>query len=84
MGFDKVFLENGGESGYLRGTHFMSACEAIVVKKVFVDISEAAVIAGCSVKRFRSIAEVKRIPIVQLGQKFFVLRSHFEQLPKTK
>jgi len=61
---------------------YMSSCEAVVVKKAFLDISEAATIAGCSVQHLRTIVENQRLSVVQIGQKFFILKADFERLAK--
>ena len=66
--------------GVFKINTFMSSCEAVVVKKAFLDISEAAGIAGCSVKRLRTLVQNERISVVQIGQKFFILKADFEQI----
>lgn len=43
-------------------------------KRTFLNISTAAEEAGFSLRHFRRIIEEDRIPIIQIGRKFFVLR----------
>ena len=45
--------------------------------KMFLDISTAAEMAGFSIRHFRRIIEEDRIPIVQIGRKFFILGRDF-------
>ena len=46
-------------------------------KKMFLDIPNAAGMAGFSVRHFRRIIEEDAIPIVQIGRKFFILGKDF-------
>ncbi len=46
--------------------------------KMFLDISTAAEMAGFSIRHFRRIIEEDRIPIVQIGRKFFILGRDFQ------
>ena len=46
-------------------------------KRMFLDIPNAAGLAGFSVRHFRRIIEEDRIPIVQIGRKFFILGREF-------
>ena len=48
-------------------------------KKMFLDIPNAAGMAGFSVRHFRRIIEEERIRIVQIGRKFFIMGSDFER-----
>jgi hypothetical protein len=48
-------------------------------KKMFLDIPNAAGMAGFSVRHFRRIIEEERIRIVQIGRKFFILGADFER-----
>jgi excisionase family DNA binding protein len=57
----------------------MKATEGIVVKRTFLDIPNAAEMAGFSVRHFRRIIEDEQIRIVQIGRKFFILASDFER-----
>ena len=57
----------------------MRATEAEPVKKTFLDIPNAAGLAGFSVRHFRRIIEEERIRIVQIGRKFFILGADFER-----
>ena len=45
--------------------------------KMFLDIPTAAELAGFSIRHFRRIIEEDRIPIVQIGRKFFILGKDF-------
>ena len=45
--------------------------------KMFLDIPTAADMAGFSLRHFRRIIEEDRIPIVQIGRKFFILGRDF-------
>jgi hypothetical protein len=45
--------------------------------KMFLDIPTAASMAGFSLRHFRRIMEEDRIPIVQIGRKFFILGRDF-------
>jgi Helix-turn-helix domain len=57
----------------------MKATETVGVKKTFLDIPNAAQLAGFSVRHFRRIIEDERIRIVQIGRKFFILGADFER-----
>ena len=52
-------------------------------KKMFLDIPNAAELAGFSVRHFRRIIEEERIRIVQIGRKFFILGTDFEKWQAT-
>lgn len=52
--------------------------------KMFLDIPTAAESAGFSIRHFRRVIEEDRIPIVQIGRKFFILGRDFEQWQQTK
>ena len=45
--------------------------------KMFLDVPTAAELAGFSIRHFRRIIEEDRIPIVQIGRKFFILGRDF-------
>jgi hypothetical protein len=45
--------------------------------KMFLDIPTAAAMAGFSLRHFRRIIEEDRIPIMQIGRKFFILGRDF-------
>ena len=45
--------------------------------KMFLDIPTAAGMAGFSLRHFRRIIEEDRIPIIQIGRKFFILGRDF-------
>jgi hypothetical protein len=52
--------------------------------KMFLDIPTAAEMAGFSLRHFRRIIEEDRIPIVQIGRKFFILGRDFTSWQETK
>jgi hypothetical protein len=45
--------------------------------KMFLDVPTAAEMAGFSIRHFRRIIEEDRIPIMQIGRKFFILSRDF-------
>jgi hypothetical protein len=62
----------------------MKATAAGETKKMFLDIPNAAGLAGFSVRHFRRIIEEERIRIVQIGRKFFILGADFERWQASK
>jgi excisionase family DNA binding protein len=58
--------------------------EGYAPKRTFLDIPNAAELAGFSVRHFRRIIEEERIRIVQIGRKFFILGADFERWQATK
>jgi hypothetical protein len=62
----------------------MKATDGIGVKRTFLDIPNAAEMAGFSVRHFRRIIEDERIRIVQIGRKFFILGADFERWQSAK
>ena len=52
--------------------------------KMFLDIPTAAEMAGFSLRHFRRIIEEDRIPIIQIGRKFFILGRDFSSWQETK
>jgi hypothetical protein len=52
--------------------------------KMFLDIPTAAELAGFSIRHFRRIIEEDRIPIVQIGRKFFILGRDFTTWESSK
>ena len=48
-------------------------------KRMFLDIPNAAGIAGFSVRHFRRIIEEEQMKIVQIGRKFFIMGTDFER-----
>jgi len=52
--------------------------------KMFMDIPTAAELAGFSIRHFRRIIEEDRIPIVQIGRKFFILGRDFSTWESSK
>jgi len=61
----------------------MKSTEGVVVKRIFLDIPNAAQMAGFSVRHFRRIIEEQQIRIVQIGRKFFILGADFERWQAT-
>ena len=61
----------------------MNPSEALTPKRLFLDIPNAAGLAGFSVRHFRRIIEEERIRIVQIGRKFFILGADFERWQAT-
>jgi hypothetical protein len=57
----------------------MKATESSSAKRMFLDIPNAAGLAGFSVRHFRRIIEEERIRIVQIGRKFFIMGADFER-----
>lgn len=47
--------------------------------RMFLDIPRAAQLAGFSTRHFRRIIEEDHIRIVEIGRKFFILGTDFEQ-----
>ena len=62
----------------------MKATGGTTSKKMFLDIPNAAGLAGFSVRHFRRIIEDERIRIVQIGRKFFIMGSDFERWQASK
>ena len=62
----------------------MKSTEGMTVKKTFLDIPNAAELAGFSVRHFRRIIEEEGIRIVQIGRKFFILGADFERWQAAK
>ena len=62
----------------------MKPTDGCTVKRTFLDIPNAAGLAGFSVRHFRRIIEEERIRIVQIGRKFFILGSDFERWQASK
>jgi hypothetical protein len=52
--------------------------------KTFLDIPTAAEMAGFSIRHFRRIIEEDRIPIIQIGRKFFILGRDFSNWETSK
>ena len=52
--------------------------------KMFLDIPNAAQMAGFSIRNFLRIVKEDRIPIVQIGKKFFILGRDFEAWEQSK
>ena len=57
----------------------MRSTEGSAPKRMFLDIPNAAGLAGFSVRHFRRIIEEERIRIIQIGRKFFILGADFER-----
>ena len=62
----------------------MKSTVECATKRTFLDIPNAAELAGFSVRHFRRIIEEDRIPIVQIGRKFFILGRDFTTWESTK
>jgi excisionase family DNA binding protein len=62
----------------------MKSTEGVAVKRTFLDIPNAAELAGFSVRHFRRIIEEEQIRIVQIGRKFFILGADFEKWQAAK
>ena len=62
----------------------MKSTDGVGVKKTFLDIPNAAELAGFSVRHFRRIIEDERMRIVQIGRKFFILGTDFERWQAAK
>ena len=54
------------------------------MQKRFWDIPSAAVQAGFSSRHFRRIIEEDRIPVMQIGRKFFIVGRDFEAWQVTR
>ena len=62
----------------------MGSTDESTTKRTFLDIPNAAELAGFSVRHFRRIIEDERIRIVQIGRKFFILGADFERWQSSK
>jgi len=56
-----------------------STTTAEAPKKTFLDIPNAAGLAGFSVRHFRRIIEDERIRVLEIGRKFFILSADFDR-----
>ena len=56
----------------------------VTAKKTFLEIPNAAHLAGFSVRHFRRIIDDERIQIVQIGRKFFILTRDFQRWQSTR
>jgi hypothetical protein len=65
-------------------TETATATETQPRTKMFLDIPTAAEMAGFSIRHFRRIIEEDRIPIVQIGRKFFILGRDFTNWETSK
>ena len=61
----------------------MKPSTSFAPKRMFLDIPNAAELAGFSVRHFRRIIEDESIRIVQIGRKFFILGADFEKWQET-
>jgi hypothetical protein len=57
----------------------MRSTDGVGVKRMFLDIPNAAGLAGFSVRHFRRIIEDERMRIIPIGRKFFILGRDFER-----
>ena len=62
----------------------MKSTVECATKRTFLDIPNAAELAGFSVRHFRRIIEEEQIRIVQIGRKFFILGADFERWQSSK
>ncbi len=62
----------------------MKSTAECATKRTFLDIPNAAELAGFSVRHFRRIIEEEQIRIVQIGRKFFILGADFERWQSSK
>jgi hypothetical protein len=62
----------------------MKSTQTSGVIKTFLDIPNAAQLAGFSVRHFRRIIEDEQIRIVQIGRKFFILGADFQRWQESK
>jgi len=53
-------------------------------QKYFLDIPTAALQAGYSSRHFRRIIEEDRIPVMQIGRKFFIVASDLQEWIATR
>ena len=51
----------------------------VLTNKTFLEIPNAAQMAGFSVRHFRRIIDEEQIQIVQIGRKFFILNKDFQR-----
>ena len=59
------------------------AQDGLTPKKTFLDIPNAAGMAGFSVRHFRRIIEDERIRVLSIGRKFFILSADFDRWQMT-
>lgn len=57
----------------------MKVSEGCAENRVFLDIPNAAEIAGFSERQFRRIVVEERFRVIQIGRKFFILAAEFKQ-----
>jgi hypothetical protein len=57
----------------------MRSTGGIAAKRTFLDIPNAAGLAGFSVRHFRRIIEDESLRIIPIGRKFFILGADFER-----
>ena len=53
-------------------------------QKYFLDIPSAALQAGYSSRHFRRIIEEDRIPVMQIGRKYFIIASDLKEWIETR
>ena len=61
----------------------MKSMDKATPTKTFLDIPNAAVMAGFSVRHFRRIIEEEHIRILSIGRKFFILNADFQRWQTT-
>jgi hypothetical protein len=57
----------------------MKSIDGHTPKKTFLDIPNAAGLAGFSVRHFRRIIEEERIRVLEIGRKYFILSADFDK-----
>ena len=62
----------------------MKMTDALSTKRTFLDIPNAAELAGFSVRHFRRIIEEDKIPVMQIGRKLFIVARDLEAWKSTK
>jgi hypothetical protein len=62
----------------------MKSSDGATVKRTFLEIPNAAQMAGFSVRHFRRIIDEEQIQIVQIGRKFFILNKDFQRWQLTR
>jgi hypothetical protein len=84
--FQKAGMPVAKIHGTRRGYQIMSSAAGATQArpKMFLDVPTAAEMAGFSIRHFRRIIEEDRIPVMQIGRKFFILSRDFNNWESTK
>jgi hypothetical protein len=72
------------QTGAIHVEKTMKLSKDFAANKTFLDISNAAELAGFSQRHFRRIIELDRIRVMRIGRKCFILGADFEQWKATK